>query len=183
MTFIVSLQAFALAVRFLHFSLSLCAGDYHDLEPQLKLTKPALHVSNTFELPLSSSYIGVFVGSGGKHLKELCSKYKVKVHLGGERRKGRGRYVHLTGDTVKVSISYESNDNPDVNGFKEEMFKRAKEVSLCREKHLANVSSLIYCTEENVRTINNYVNFLNDTEFVCCKFIDFGNFCSVNSNW
>lgn len=123
-------------------SLSLCVGDYQDLEPQLKLTKPSLYASNTFELPLSSSYIGVFVGSGGKHLKELCSKYGVKVHLGEERRKGRGRYVHLTGDTVKVTVSYESEDNPDVNGFKEEMLIRAKEVSLRREKHLTNVKQL-----------------------------------------
>ena len=97
-------------------------------------------VSNeSFELPLSSSYIGVFVGSKGKHLKELCSKYRVKVHLGEERKKGRGRYVHLTGDTVKVTVSYESEDNPDVTGLKEEMLKRAKEVSHSREKHLANV--------------------------------------------
>ena len=127
-------------------SLQPCAGDYHDLEPQLKLTKPALNVSNeSFELPLSASYIGVFVGSEGKHIKELCSKYKVKVHLGEEKGRRRGRYVHLTGDTVKVTVSYKSEDNPDVRGFKEEMLKRAKEVSLSREKHLSDVSiNLLY---------------------------------------
>lgn len=123
-------------------SLSLCAGDYHELEPQIKLTKPALRVSDeSFELPLSSSYIGVFVGSGGKHIKELCSKYRVKVHLGEERGKRRGHYVHLSGDTVKVTVSYKSEDSPDVSGFKEEVLKRAKEVSFSREKHLSCVSN------------------------------------------
>ena len=39
---------------------------------------------------------------------------------------------------MKVTVSYGLEDNPDVNGFKEEMLKRAKEVSHSREKHLAN---------------------------------------------
>lgn len=95
-----------------------------------------------FEIPLSYNYIGVFIGVEGRHMKQLCSKYKASVQLGekvdgGKRR--RPRYIHATGDTIPVTISHKAEDTVNVNGLKEELLKRAKTVNESREKHLSNV--------------------------------------------
>ena len=131
-------------------------GDYHNLEPKPKDTtfsapEPVI-LKECFDLPLSSSYIGVFLGTRGKHIRPLCSQYKVQMHLGEEDggeshgregRRGRGRkkqYILTSGDTIKVTICSKPGDKADVKGFKEELVKRTKAITKSREKHQENVS-------------------------------------------
>ena len=118
-------------------------GDYHYLEPQIKAakTEPVI-LKEKFEVALSPSNVGVFVGTGGKYIQELCSKYRVKVHLGEEGSSGKGRGQRLIGDTIKVTVSHKAEDKADVEGLKEAMIKRAKDVNISREKHMENVSHL-----------------------------------------
>lgn len=123
---------------------SIDTGDYGALEPKSKRVKQEqLTLKEQFELPLSSSHIGVFMGTGGKYMKQLCSQYGVSVHLGeeneGERRKKGPRYVFATGDTVKVTVYWSAETKVHIDGFKEELLKRAKVVKQSREQHLSNV--------------------------------------------
>ena len=139
-------------------------GDYHNLEPKKPKdtttgTGPPEPVILTecFKLPLSSNYLGVFLGAGGKHIKPLCNQYKVQMHLGeesvsesssqggGRKRGGRGKqYIHLSGDAIKVTVCSKPEDKPDVKRFKEELVKRAEIVTKSREKHQENVSFILF---------------------------------------
>ena len=133
-------------------------GDFHNLEPRPKDvtssgTPEPVILKEHFNLPLSSSYLGVFLGTLGKHVKPLCTQYKVQMHLGeegdsegqggvGRRRRGRWnqKYIQTSGDTIKVTVCSKPEDKVDVEGFKEEMVKRAKAVTESREKHQKNVN-------------------------------------------
>ena len=134
-------------------------GDFHNLEPRPKDvtssgTPEPVILKEYFNLPLSSSYLGVFLGTRGKHIKPLCTQYKVQMHLGEEgdsegqggvarRRRGRWNqheYILTSSDTIKVTVCSKPEDKVDVEGFKEEMVKRAKTVTESREKHQKNVN-------------------------------------------
>ena len=130
-------------------SISPYTGDYHNLEPKSNDTSGKLEPvvrKECFDLPLSSSYLGVFLGTQGKHIKPLCSQYKVQMHLGEENVKGQSRrgmrqqYVQSSDDVIKVTVCSKPEDKADVEGFKEQLLKRATAVSESREKHQENVS-------------------------------------------
>ena len=128
-------------------------GDYSALEPLSKSDKPEpLKFEEQFEIPLSTDNIGVFVGSGGKYIKEVCSKYGVRIRLGektqggggggGQMRVPRHSHTYAIGDKVKVTVywSDETKDLVEIERFKQELLGRAKAVKEKREQHLANVS-------------------------------------------
>ena len=130
-----------------------------------------------FDLPLSSSYLGVFLGAGGKHIKSLCNQYKVRMHLGeesgsesqggGRKRGGRGKqYIHLSGDAIKVTICSKPEDKPDVKRFKEELMKRAETVTKSREKHQENVSFILFTACNS--SISLFLSFFLPIFSGCC---------------
>lgn len=123
------------------------AGDYLKLEPPSHQNEPTklepVIVKESLELPLSSVYLGVFLGSKGKHIKPLCSQYGVSMHLGEERQGKRRQFEYISGDTVKVTISCKAGDNADLEGFKEQLLKRANTVNQSRKEHQAHVSTSI----------------------------------------
>ena len=87
------------------------------------------------------------MGSGGRYIKEMCSKYRVSVRLGektqgggGERRWPHRSYTYATGDKVKVTINWSGETKVEIERFKEELLRRSKVVKEKREQHLASVS-------------------------------------------
>ena len=62
-------------------------GDFHRLEPDQQDTptsepaKGAGLLEEEFELPIDSTYLGVFMGQDGKHIKPLCREHGVQVHF------------------------------------------------------------------------------------------------------
>ena len=156
-------------------------GDYHNLEPKPKDTtsgppEPVI-LKECFDLPLLSSYLGVFLGARGKHIKPLCTQYKVQMHLGeenssesqggGRRRRGRGKQViQSSGDTIKVTVCFKPEDKSDVKGFKEELVKRAETVTKSREKHQENVSFVLLQIVANSSI--SLLSFFPSTFSGCC---------------
>ena len=125
--------------------LSITTGNYQRLEPEPKDASVQLGpvvFKERFELPLSGGHVGLLLGSGGNFIKQLCSKHKVSVHLGEESKEGpkkRG-HTYLSGDTIKVTVSHVPEEKADVEGFKEELMRRATAVNESRKKHTSNVS-------------------------------------------
>lgn len=123
-------------------------GDYHNLEPKSKerpdITPEPVILKECFHLSLSPHYLGVFLGTRGKHVKPRCLKYKVQMHLGEEdgesgRRRQRHRQ-HGSDGVVKVTVSYKPEDKANVREFKEQLAKRALAVTRSRDKHQENVN-------------------------------------------
>ena len=129
-------------------------GDYSALEPPSKPDKPEpLKFEEQFEIPLSTNNIGVFMGSGGRYIKEICSKYGVSVRLGEKSQGGRGErvphrsYMYATGDKVKVTVNWSGDTKVEIEGFKNELLRRSKVVKEKREQHFASVSLVcVQCT-------------------------------------
>lgn len=116
---------------------------------QTATTQP-LVLKTQMEIPLSSSYLGVFFGSRGKHIKPLCSKHGVAFHFGdqdsqksNQRSSYKGKqYIH--GTSVKVSIDYLPERGTDIEAVKTMLQKRAELVTKQRTQHENNVRPLTF---------------------------------------
>ena len=122
-------------------------GDYHFLEPLHKDTEQSESAlfEEKFELALSSHCIGPFIGSGGKHLKALCTKYSVEIQLGSGSQQRRSRHQqYIFGSSVVVTLKHGRNVNTEA--VKRELQKRAETVTQQREKHTQNVCCVQFYT-------------------------------------
>lgn len=78
-------------------SFSPCPGDYHQLDPppSPSAVPPVPVVEEQWELSLSPPFLGVFIGSGGQHIKPLCTEHNVSVYFG--KKKSRCGLLLLLG--------------------------------------------------------------------------------------
>lgn len=104
------------------------------------VTKPG-PLKVEMELPISSTNLGVFFGSNGKHIKPLCSKHNVAIHFTSDSvsRSSYQRKTYIWGESVKVSMEYLPGSGVDVEAVKKLLKERAKLVAEQRKKHAENV--------------------------------------------
>ena len=138
-------------------------GDYSALSPppNPNETPPNLPPpSMTFELPITYTHLGVYFGTSGSNMKQLCKEHDVKVHLGpikagndnqySHMTGGRNRCSHLTGEKFEVTITGGGvRERNDFLAVQKEMLLRAQLVCGKREKHREHVSygGFYYCRE------------------------------------
>ena len=129
------------------------------MESQTKKATEPVILKIEMELPLSSSHLGVFFGFGGKHIKPLCSKQGVTVHFDSKEQRHHRRLVyggkyHITGDSVKVSMTYLPERQEKVEAIRSMLQKRTELVTEQRTQHEANVRPQNICLK--FRIFNHY---------------------------
>ena len=126
------------------------AADPPKTDEDLKQTKeePAsieyLQVEFYLDIPVTPvTYIGTLIGSGGCHLKALCSEHGVhSVHVGDVALNIKGQLkrpkTHIRSSPVKVLFTYEKGKE-NVLEFKRALTERAQLVCKKRQKHFETV--------------------------------------------
>ncbi|XP_064398162.1 uncharacterized protein LOC135344796 [Halichondria panicea] len=130
-------------------------GDYSALtpppNPNETLPNPP-PPSMTFELPITYTHLGVYFGTSGSNMKQLCKEHDVKVHLGpikagndnqySHMTGGRNRCSHLTGEKFEVTITGGGvRERNDFLAVQKEMLLRAQLVCGKREKHREHIDA------------------------------------------
>ena len=92
-----------------------------------------------FDLPLSSSYLGVYFGHSGSKIKQVNQQFGVKVHIspvGGVAPSRRGQRMYAE----KLEARVEGGGvEKDLLAVKKELISRAQAVQENRKKHEENV--------------------------------------------
>lgn len=97
-----------------------------------------------FSLPMTTTYLGNFIGKDGSYLKPLCQKYNCEIHFS-----SIDRYRRVTAKSVDITVKAQSVSN--LNDVKEDLLQRMKTVVLKRTRHLEKVTAYNDIKQERMK--------------------------------